>query len=211
MRISMVIVAALLCLPFVACQQDCDCEERSVGYVNNVEDLKDAKWHIGTEASIEVYEKYIDAANAMDKDALMALFADSAVIGLSNGFEMHGKDSIEAGISRWLAWADTVQYETMFALSADLKPDTLGEWVFAGADHRQVAGDDVVVDFIQMNIYVIDGLIHQFWTSRTDTYEADAKMSEDDGMEEDDMDAEDMDDDDEEADEEMEDSEEREM
>ena len=181
-----VVACALACLPFMSCQQESNCEDRAVGYVN-VDDLKGEKWHIGTEASIKVYEKWIDAANHMDKDAMMALFADSAVVGLSNGFEMHGKDSISAGIDRWLAWADSVMYETVYVLSADLKPDTLGEWVFAGANHRQVAGGQVQENYLQMNFYVIDGLIHQVWTSRTDQYEEKGAAEQGDDMEEGDM------------------------
>lgn len=153
---------ALIVLLFVACNAEVDQEttsepetpkERSIGFNTNLPDLK---WHLGTEAAIDVVKELDKLWSDKNYEGMRPLLADTAIFNFADGRKAKSPDEFIDILSADESndtWTFNVAY------SVDLNPEIGGEHVMAGFTGYSVKDGDTTKTYYSERYYIIQGKI----------------------------------------------------
>ena len=137
----------------------------AAGYLATAEGRSDAR--DADPANLDLWDKYIEAHNAQNLDAIREMNADSTQqFGGFRIFDAQGGvvDGVDAHIDRLSGWfqAENPKWNTYFSYT--MKVDgQVGEWVISGhVLTRNVNGTEVSTYDI-VDAYIEDGKIGAFW------------------------------------------------
>ena len=134
-------------------------QDRAIGF--NTE-LPDLKWHLGTEAAIDVVKNFDKAWKAEDYDAMRAFFADTAEMVFPDGKIAKSGDEAIKMIKAEDDGSD-VSWTMDYAFSVDLDPTRGGEHVQAGYTvTSKKDGKETKKQFHEWT-YVVEGKIVQYF------------------------------------------------
>jgi len=134
-------------------------KDRAIGF--NTE-LPDLKWHLGTEAAIQVVKDFDKAWKAEDYDAMRSFFADTAEMVFPDGKVAKSGDEAIAMIKAEDEGED-VSWTMDYAFSVDLDPTRGGEHVQAGYTVTTKDGDKEMKKRYHEWTYVVNGKIVQYY------------------------------------------------
>ena len=135
-------------------------KERSIGFSRNLPELK---WHLGTEAAIEVVKNLDELWSAENYEAMKPLLSDTAKFFFADGREAMSPDDF----IKILEDDDSDDTWTFnFAYSVDLNPEIGGEHVQAGFTGYEVEDGDTTKTIYHESYYIIQGKIVR-WSQTT--------------------------------------------
>ena len=65
----------------------CENQDRSVGFTNWTDDGTQYKYHLGTEASVNIVKSFDKVVGEKNYEELRSIFSDTAVITYQNGYD----------------------------------------------------------------------------------------------------------------------------
>ena len=112
----------------------CNSPERSVGFNDWSDDGKEYKFHLGTDASIDVVKEFDKLSGEKNYDGMNEIFSDTTVITYQNGQKASIQDFISMNVRRdsMLEANDAkLNWDLLRAFSVDIAPGEGGEHVNA--------------------------------------------------------------------------------
>ena len=103
----------------------CNSPERSVGFNDWSDDGKEYKFHLGTEASIDVVKEFDKLSEKKNYDGMNEIFSDTTVITYQNGQKASLQDFISMNVRRdsILEANDAkLNWDLLRAFSVDIAP-----------------------------------------------------------------------------------------
>ena len=149
----------LLILIFIT---GCNSPERSVGFNDWSDDGKEYKFHLGTEASIDIVKKFDQISQNRDYDKMNEIFSDTTVITYQNGVNASLQDFIGMNKSRDSMLDSnnaTLKWDLLRAFSVDIDPSRGGEHVHAAFKGSYNDSETVETFYANLWFYIIDGKI----------------------------------------------------
>jgi len=154
------LIYALAILLFVSCgtqeaveEAKTPAEERSIGFNTNLPDLK---WHLGTEAAIQIVKDF-DALWANNNyDAMLPMLADTAIFNFADGRKAASPTEF---IEILKADENSDPWTFNYAFSVDLDPEIGGEHVQAGFTGMEIKENDTTKTRYHESYYIIQGKI----------------------------------------------------
>ena len=144
----------------------------AAGYLATAEGRSDAR--DADPANLDLWDKYIEAHNAQNLDAIREMNADSTQqFGGFRIFDAQGGvvDGVDAHIDRLSGWfqAENPKWNTYFSYT--MKVDgQVGEWVITGHTLTQNVEGEEVTTYDIADFYIEDGKVGGFWVySRAST------------------------------------------
>ena len=152
------LIFALVVLLFVACGAEEGNEtvtevetpkERSIGFNTNLPELK---WHLGTDAAIDVVKELDQLWSAKNYEGMKPLMADTAIFRFADGRRANSPDEFINILSADES-NDTWTFDV--AYSVDLDPEVGGEHVMAGFTGLSVKDGDTTKTYYSERYYII--------------------------------------------------------
>ena len=136
--------------------------ERSVGFNDWTDDGTEYKFHLGTEASIDVVKEFDKMSGEKNYDGMNEIFSDTTVITYQNGQKASLQDFISMNVRRdsMLEANDAkLNWELLRAFSVDIDPTSGGEHVNAMYMGKYEDIEGVNTFYANLWFYIIDGKI----------------------------------------------------
>lgn len=136
--------------------------ERSVGFNDWSDDGKEYKFHLGTEASIDIVKEFDKMSGEKNYDGMNEIFSDTTVITYQNGQKASIQDFISMNIRRdsMLEANDAkLNWDLLRAFSVDIDPTRGGEHVNAMYMGKYEDSEGVNTFYANLWFYIIDGKI----------------------------------------------------
>ena len=140
----------------------CENQERSVGFTNWSDDGTQYKFHLGTEASVDIVKSFDKMIVGKNYDELRSIFSDTAVLTFQNGYDSSLQDFIYMNLGRdstLLATNATLKWDLQRAFSVDLDPKSGGEHVYASYLAKYQDKEQTNSFNADLWFYIIDGKI----------------------------------------------------
>jgi len=140
----------------------CENQERSVGFTNWSDDGTQYKFHLGTEASVDIVKSFDKMIVGKNYDELRSIFSDTAVLTFQNGYDSSLQDFINMNLGRdstLLATNATLKWDLQRAFSVDLDPKSGGEHVSASYLAKYQDKEQTNSFNADLWFYIIDGKI----------------------------------------------------
>ncbi len=135
--------------------------EKMAGYMVAGEDRYDLS--LGDNSAVEIWDKYIDAHNAKDIEAIKAMEHEELKIWGPDGTYIEGKDDHAAFLQQWFD-NNNPKWDTYFSFPLKVNWENQpGTWVTSGhtltltVDGNEVSTNDIA------DVYIEDGLIKMFY------------------------------------------------
>lgn len=136
--------------------------ERSVGFTDWSDDGTSYKFHLGTEAYVDVIKTFDKAVQKRNYPAIREIFNDTARITYQNGITASLDEFIAMNLRRDSILANnnaTLKWDLMRAFSVDLDPTTGGEHVNAMYKGMYKDSTETVQYYANLWFYVRDNKI----------------------------------------------------
>ena len=140
----------------------CENQDKSVGFTNWTDDGTQYKYHLGTEASVNIVKSFDKVVVEKNYEELRTIFSDTAVITYQNGYDSSLQDFIDMNLGRdsmLLATNATLKWDLQRAFSVDLDPKSGGEHVCASYLAKYQGEEETNTFNANLWFYIIDGKI----------------------------------------------------
>ena len=135
--------------------------QKMAGYMVAGEDRYDLS--LGDNSAVEIWDKYLDAHNAKDIEAIKAMEHEELKIWGPDGTYIEGKDDHAAFLQQWFD-NNNPKWDTYFSFPLKVNWENQpGTWVTSGhtltltVDGNEVSTNDIA------DVYIEDGLIKMFY------------------------------------------------
>ena len=139
--------------------------ERSPGFLRTADSQINAD--DANPENLDLWDKYIDAHNNRDLEAIASMNIDSTqqmgsfkVIG-PNGQVIEGTDTHIEFLKGWFE-AENPSWNTYFSYTMKLENQP-GEWVISGSQVKKTVDGEEVTSYDVADVYIEDGKIGAFW------------------------------------------------
>lgn len=158
-KVRKLILGLSIIVFLMACQQETQMQERSVGF-----SLQDSSisWGLGSQESVDLWEKYLGFHNDRQYDSIAKYNADAIHIEGSDGLVVDGSDNHIALLKAWIGQTDA-KWTTQWVTSVKDVNGVGGEWVLSGHNLKQNFGDSVANEQDFAGVRVEDGKIIEFY------------------------------------------------
>ena len=143
---------------------ECD-DNPAAGYLATADGKVDAR--DADPSNLEIWDKYIEAHNNRDLDAIASMNIDSTqqmgsfkIIG-PDGSLIDGTDTHIEFLKGWFE-AENPTWNTFFSYTMKVENQP-GEWVISGAQVKKTVNGEEVTSYDVIDAYIEEGKIGAFW------------------------------------------------
>ena len=147
-------LAAILLLFSCAPKEETPAEERSIGFLTSI---PDTKWHLGTEAAIDIVKAVDKLWAAKDYDGIRPYLSDTSKFYFEDGRVADSPEAFINELKKETGWEFSWTFD--YAYSVDLDPTQGGEHVQAGFTGTGTKDSVTLKRNYHESYYIIQGKI----------------------------------------------------